>query len=377
MIKTGLKKRPLAAFIPCSLLLHLVGLFVVGRGGIFEFTPPVVMKPPVDVNLVEPGGGTHREERRKNAVQGPVGPDMPTGKESSGRESITSDADISPDREPEPKEEAAVTVPMPAATGQEVPISDSAPTEAPAPTPPVATTGRLAKLRLNPPLRKGSEFLAAVRERLTYRIVMFGIPVGEAVLEAANSARGFTITTRVTSNAAISSVYPVDDLVEIQLVCGNYLVTRISQHEGSYSRNSGFTLMLRERKAFSLDRLRGRLETDPLPREDVLDLISGFYFLRNQPVEVGKSMLLHLYDGNAYTPTVVEVPRSERIHVSGLGEVETLVVHPLLTTPGFFRRTGEILVWLTADAYKVPVRMQTSIALGKVTAELVSAEVER
>ncbi|HEY6839360.1 MAG TPA: DUF3108 domain-containing protein, partial [Geobacteraceae bacterium] len=201
--------------------------------------------------------------------------------------------------------------------------------------------------------------------------------VGEAVLEAVGKEDGITITSRVKSNAAISSVYPVDDFAESRLVCGNYLVTTIREHEGDYTRNAGFTLMLREKKVFSGERLRDRFVTEALPRDDVLDLMSGFYFARNQPMEVGRTMLLHLYDGDQYAPTEVEILRSERVHVAGLGDVETLVVHPRLTTPGFFRRTGDITVWLTADAYKVPVRMETSIRLGKVTAELVSAEVER
>ena len=115
------------------------------------------------------------------------------------------------------------------------------------------------------PLRKGSEFLSVARERLTYRIIMFGIPVGEAILEAANNAGTFVITIRVASNAAISMLYPVDDLVETRLVCGNYLVTRINQHEGNYSRNSGFTLMLRERRAFSVDRLGADLKQTHYP----------------------------------------------------------------------------------------------------------------
>jgi hypothetical protein len=255
--------------------------------------------------------------------------------------------------------------------------ANSVPAAAPIIAAAVVTTSSAKKVKLESPLRKGSEFLAAAREKLTYGIVMFGVPVGEAVLEAVNSQGGFTITTRVTSNAVIASVYPVDDFIETQLVCGNYLVTKIRQHEGSYTRNAGFTLMLRERKAFSLERLRDGFVTETLPRDDILDIISGFYFLRNQPVKVGKSLMLHLYDGDKYAPTVVEVLRNERIHVSGLGDVETLVVHPLLTISGYFQRTGEMLVWLTADENKVPVRMQTSIALGKVTAELVSAEVER
>jgi hypothetical protein len=52
-------------------------------------------------------------------------------------------------------------------------------------------------------------------------------------------------------------------------------------------------------------------------------------------------------------------------------------VHPILKTEGFFGRSGEVLVWLTDDEKKVPVKMEAEIPLGKVTAELVSAETEK
>lgn len=46
-------------------------------------------------------------------------------------------------------------------------------------------------------------------------------------------------------------------------------------------------------------------------------------------------------------------------------------------TEGIFRRTGDVLIWVTDDQYRVPVKFVTSIALGQVTAELVSSDVQR
>ena len=52
------------------------------------------------------------------------------------------------------------------------------------------------------------------------------------------------------------------------------------------------------------------------------------------------------------------------------------MVKPNLKTDGIFKRTGELTIWLTDDDKKVPVRLETTIPLGKITAELVSAEAE-
>jgi hypothetical protein len=230
---------------------------------------------------------------------------------------------------------------------------------------------------VNGPLLSGDEFVPDAREKLTYRIMLFGIPAGTAVLEATNKGGEMRITTRVNSNDVFSSFYPVDIFVDTRLVVGNYLLTRIRQHEGSTTSDTGFTLMLREKNAFWVDRLKKRYANSPLPREDVKDMISGFYYLRNQRLEVGKPVQLYLFDSNQYVPTTVEVLRKEHLRLPGLREADTLVVHPILKTDGFFHSTGEILVWLTDDEKKVPVKMEAQISLGKVTAELVSAESEK
>jgi hypothetical protein len=226
------------------------------------------------------------------------------------------------------------------------------------------------------PVRTAGEFLATKREKLTYRIILLKVPVGTAVIEATNNDGEFQITAKITSNEVISTFFPVDDFVETRMIKGNYLLTKVRQKEGSYKGDFGFTLMLREHKAFWVDRLRNRYDYQPLPSEDVMDAVSGFYFLRNQNLEVGSSVQLHLFDSNEYSPTTVEVLRRERINLPGSREVNTLVLHPLFKTTGFFRRTGDIMIWLTDDQFRVPVRMEATIPLGRVTAELIAAKAE-
>jgi hypothetical protein len=227
------------------------------------------------------------------------------------------------------------------------------------------------------PVRDAGEFLTTKREKLTYRISLLKIPVGTAVMEATNNDGELRINIRITSNAVLSSFYPVDDLVETRMIKGSYLLTRVRQKEGSYQGDFGFTLMLREHKAFWVDRVRNRYDYQPLPGDDVMDVVSGFYFLRKRDLEVGKEEKLNLFDSNEYSPTTIEVLRRERIGLPGSREVDTLVLHPLFKTAGFFRRTGDIMIWLTDDKFRVPVRVETFITLGKVTAELISAVSEK
>jgi len=206
---------------------------------------------------------------------------------------------------------------------------------------------------------------------------MYGIPVGDALLEATNTNGELRITTRVKSNATISRVYPVDIATETRMFSGRYVVTTIKRREGGSWTDVGFTLCLGERNVFWADRVKKRYYNTSVPTDQVMDMITGLYFLRNQPLEVGKIVTLDLFDSNTYSPLPVLVLRKEQVVLPNLSAVESFVVQPQLGTSGIFNRTGDLFIWLTADDNRVPVRFETSIPLGRVTAELVASESER
>ena len=97
------------------------------------------------------------------------------------------------------------------------------------------------------------------------------------------------------------------------------------------------------------------------------------YFLRNRPLQVGTTETLHIYDSDSYAAIPVNVIRAETVTLPAFREVEALLVQPQIKTGGIFRRTGDVQMWLSGDRYKVPVKIVTFIALGKVTIELMSA----
>lgn len=100
------------------------------------------------------------------------------------------------------------------------------------------------------PPSQGSMFLASKNERLTYQIKMLGLPVGSAELESANNEGEISITLKVRSNTAISSIYPVDDVVETRHINGRFILTKIRQREGSFRGDEGFSIN-RSKKGFS------------------------------------------------------------------------------------------------------------------------------
>jgi hypothetical protein len=89
---------------------------------------------------------------------------------------------------------------------------------------------------------------------------------------------------------------------------------------------------------------------------------------------VGKTETLNIFDSETYAEVPVEILRRETILLPNFTEIGTLVVQPLQKSAGIFRRTGDVLIWLTDDANKVPVKIVTSVSIGRVTIDLISAE---
>jgi len=78
-----------------------------------------------------------------------------------------------------------------------------------------------------------------------------------------------------------------------------------------------------------------------------------------------------IFDSKKLWNVEIQVLRKERVN-SIMGDVNTIVVKPLMKSEGIFNRKGDMYIWLTDDEKRVPVRMQTKVAVGSITATLVS-----
>jgi hypothetical protein len=82
-----------------------------------------------------------------------------------------------------------------------------------------------------------------------------------------------------------------------------------------------------------------------------------------------------MFDSNKFLNTEVRVLRRDRVEQEDGRRVPSIVVEPVLTSEGLFKKEGEILIWLTDDERRLPVRMETKLKIGRVTAELKSSSV--
>jgi hypothetical protein len=104
----------------------------------------------------------------------------------------------------------------------------------------------------------------------------------------------------------------------------------------------------------------------------VQDIASAFYYLRTQPLEVGKSFEILVSDsGQVYHIPVAVTERKKMQTV--IGEVQTLKVEPDIFGEGrLLRGKGKLTLWFTDDARHVPVRAKINNEMGTLDVKLKS-----
>lgn len=104
----------------------------------------------------------------------------------------------------------------------------------------------------------------------------------------------------------------------------------------------------------------------------VQDLASVFYFLRTQPLALGKSIEVTVSDsGRVYRIPHRVVERKKMKTV--VGEVAVLKVEPEIFGEGrLLQGRGKLFIWFTDDARRIPVRAHISNELGTLDIKLKS-----
>lgn len=211
-----------------------------------------------------------------------------------------------------------------------------------------------------------------VGERLEFRGKLGFFRTGSAVLEVSGveQMRGheswkFLFTTVVDvplykNRTTFTSWTGIDDFISRQFVKDvtengkDRLETfRIYPDSGFYRRNAN-------------------TETKTTPRVP-LDDVAFFYWVRTIPLEVGRTYRFDRYFRDEFNPVVIKVEKRENKEMPDGTRVRTLLLRPIVNEDGgMFHESAKAKLWLTDDARRIPVEIQTDLRIGSLTLELQS-----
>jgi hypothetical protein len=104
--------------------------------------------------------------------------------------------------------------------------------------------------------------------------------------------------------------------------------------------------------------------------DETHDLISGIYILRSLPLAVGKTFNLTVSDSGLVYEVPVRVTAREQ-QKTILGKVMCFKVEPQVFGTGrMIEQKGSMIIWITDDNRRLPVRSQLNTSFGKIEVRL-------
>jgi len=219
-------------------------------------------------------------------------------------------------------------------------------------------------------------------EKLTFEINYGFVTAGEAIMEidpdfqTINGRKCYDIRFYVNSTSSFDWVYKVRDFYRTYVDVAGLFPWRFEQHikEGNYQRDF--------EAIFDQQNLKAKTytgEKDPKKFEGEFDIpmyaqdaMSAFYYARTLDYSNMKNgdkiSFQNFYKDKTY-PLDVKYLGKETVEVPA-GEFRCIIVEPLVQEGGLFKSEGSIVVWMTDDERRMPVKVKTKVLIGSIDADL-------
>jgi Protein of unknown function (DUF3108) len=211
-----------------------------------------------------------------------------------------------------------------------------------------------------------------IGEKLTFAVKWGLVTAGYATMEVKGVVDGgnnkvYEIVSESRTSSFFDVFYTVRDTVKSYVDMDGIYSWRFEKHlkEGKYLDDE---IIAYNQNNHSASRDGKTFEIPPY----VQDILSAFYYIRTQKLEVGQEISIPANAGDKNYELIVKVLQKTPLKVSK-GTFNTVLVEPLVKYGGIFQHKGRLLIWLTDDERKMPVLMRSKISVGSISAELVEA----
>ncbi len=107
--------------------------------------------------------------------------------------------------------------------------------------------------------------------------------------------------------------------------------------------------------------------------EEVQDIVSSFYYLRNHPkidkLKINESIFIDMFFDDEITKFKLKFLGREDIKTK-FGKVSCMIFRPYVQAGRVFKEDESLTVWISDDENKIPIRLKASLAVGSLKADI-------
>jgi hypothetical protein len=211
-------------------------------------------------------------------------------------------------------------------------------------------------------------------ERLVYSIGWYNVIGGTATLDVEereyNGVPVYRVLSLAKSSSFVSVFFPVEDRIESMIDRETLSALRldVKQRQGK-RRRARVTEFDQVNHTATVVR-NGKERVFEIP-PSVQDSLSCLYYFRSlPPLQVGETVTIDVHESNKNWRLAIVALNREKVR-TGAGEFMAIRTRAKVEFEGVFLERGDVYVWFTDDERRLPVRMDSKIKIGRITARLI------
>ncbi len=188
-----------------------------------------------------------------------------------------------------------------------------------------------------------------------------------------NNRTGFHFKAHGKSTGLVSLFFKVRDYYESYVYKDTFQPYKFVRNinEGGYTKNKILTFNYESKKATENDLKKDTIRTFDI-ENDIQDLISAVYFMRNQDLShlnKGDDVAIKIFFDQEINIFKLRFLGSEIIKTS-FGKTKALRFRPIVQAGRVFKEEESVTLWVTDDKNKIPLKIKASLAVGSLNADL-------
>lgn len=214
-----------------------------------------------------------------------------------------------------------------------------------------------------------------VGERLTYALSYLAVQAGTATMEVHPAPAGspkpqILLVNTAKSSKFVSRFFPVDNRVESYVDAETLAPQHFVFHRREGKKKNDFDVTFQHADGKARGTKDGEAYAQTIP-VDTHDVLSCLYYFRNLPsLQPGARSVINIHHDKKNYKLELVAEGTERLSGSW-GEADTIRLLVIMPFQGIFLNEGNIRVWVTNDARRLPVLMQAKVVIGSIVAKLV------